>query len=396
MIHAPLLSRVMLALLLVCAGLGLAPARAADDVFTVPDVVMDITAGTALDARTKAMNEGQATAFHRLLERLVAPADLERVSRINNAALLDLVLDVSVDHEKGAGGHYIATLTVHFKPAAVRNYLRGHGVTFTEPTQAVAVIPVFQSGPDARPELWEDTNPWRAVWTNRPPHSGPVPVTVPIGDLDDLATISAEQAAAADPKLLAAVARKHGASATLIAHAIVVAASPPTVEMRLTGSQPIGRADPRQYVGVAGETLDSVLARAVEGTLTKLDEIWKHPGAAPTAPGTQGMSPEERQLTFMMPIVSFADWLSARRTLAALPLIKSSIVQAIKRDMAQVTIYYGGDDSQLIGAFGQYNLLLEKSGTIWKLTRVDVPPAAVPTVPATLPGGAAGAPGIVK
>ena len=33
--------------------------------------------------------------------------------------------------------------------------------------------------------LWEDPNPWRAAWADRPDRGGLVPVEVPLGDLPE-------------------------------------------------------------------------------------------------------------------------------------------------------------------------------------------------------------------
>src|SRR3546814_5337389 len=84
---------------------------------------------------------------------------------------------------------YLADLTFRFNPDQVRSLLRGAGVPFAETrSKPVVVLPVFGDSA-AGPTLWTGTNPWRDVWAQRRGDDGLVPLTVPLGDLGDLAAV---------------------------------------------------------------------------------------------------------------------------------------------------------------------------------------------------------------
>ena len=71
------------------------------------------------------------------------------------------------------------------------------------------VIPVYQSGATA--VLWDDPNPWRDAWAQRPPAAsgapsagtGAVQFAVPLGDAGDIAVIDAAKARAGNAAALA-------------------------------------------------------------------------------------------------------------------------------------------------------------------------------------------------
>ena len=67
------------------------------------------------------------------------------------------------------------------------------------------VCPVYQAG--GRSVLWEDPNPWRDAWAQRP-RAGPLHLIVPLGDAGDIAAIDADKARAGDADALAAIARQ--------------------------------------------------------------------------------------------------------------------------------------------------------------------------------------------
>ncbi|MFN3077012.1 MAG: DUF2066 domain-containing protein [Alphaproteobacteria bacterium] len=362
---------------------GIPPVRAADDAFTISDVAVDVTAGSALEARTRAMAQGQSAAFRRLMERLLAPADLTRVPAVGDSVLLDLIQDVAVDKEKASAVRYIASLSVHFKPSAVRGFLRGRNISFTEPVMnPVAVIPVFQGRLDSLPELWEDSNRWRAAWLAHPPTAGVVPTVLPAGDADNLAAITTEKAVAGDVQMLRAVAKKQNASSAVVAHVVVVAASPPELQLRLAGPPPYGGSEPHRIAGTPGESLESLLARAVQETAATLEESWRRASG-----GTAGAQAQPTaQITAMASLASLEDWLSLRRSLAAIPALQTWRVQAITRTQVQLVFKFNGDEDRLTRAFTERGLRLERGPELWTVSRtVPVPVQVQVQVPASMP-----------
>src|SRR5262249_23772346 len=79
----------------------------------------------------------------------------------------------------------------------------------------VLILPVYQRGTEA--VLWEEPNPWRDAWAQSPAPSGPVPLSVPLGDIGDVGAIDAAKARAGDAEALAAVARRNDTEDAIVA-----------------------------------------------------------------------------------------------------------------------------------------------------------------------------------
>ena len=190
------------------------------DVFTVSEVAVDISAKTGEAARTLAIAAGERTAFQRLLTRLVPKRNRYRLPDPTDEAIQDLVRGFEVEEERPSARRYVATLTVRFKAKAVRRLLREAEIPFAETrSKPLIVLPVLQIGEELR--LWKNPNPWREAWARRGRGGGLVPLIVPLGDLADVALITAEQALQGKAKPLRRIARRYGASDALIAVARV-------------------------------------------------------------------------------------------------------------------------------------------------------------------------------
>src|SRR5579863_2899536 len=93
---AMLLRRVIaggfVALMLSFAGAStLMAASPGFDVFTVSPVAVDATAANATAARDQALADGQQHAFRILMDRLTLATDRDRLPRLGNAQIVDLV-----------------------------------------------------------------------------------------------------------------------------------------------------------------------------------------------------------------------------------------------------------------------------------------------------------------
>lgn len=334
---------------------------AVEDGFAVSSIAVDVTSQSATDARTRAFAEAQARGLARLFDRLVpapARASAPSAAQLGQAGLDNLVADVAVDEEKGSAVRYIARLTVHFKPAAVRALLRQHNLPFVEPAvRPVLVVPVFQAAAEAPAHLWEDGNPWRAAWQRRAGTGALVPVALPGADAQ--ATLSAAQAVASEAEALERLRQQSvRAESVIVAHAAMTPAQPPVVDIRVVRPGEVNPAMTQQVAGERNETTEAVLDKAAAAVVAFLENEWR----AGTVVGAPGVAPA--RLTALVPVASIDEWLAVRRALAKVRLVSRVRVQALRRDMAQIVIDYAGDDSQLVAALAQQDLKLEGFGDV--------------------------------
>lgn len=358
------------------AAAGAARAQDAGDVFTVRDVAVDETAATAGEARQAALAVGQRRAFRRLIDRLVPESQQAQVPQVDASTLQYYVRDFSVDNERTSSVRYLADLTFRFSPEDIRSLLRGAGVPFAETRgKPVLVLPIYSDG--GEPTLWLDTNPWRAVWAQRPGDDGLVPLTVPLGDLDDLALIDAPRALAGDAEALTAIAERYGAEDVMVTVATLsgdpeAGSGALQVETRrfVAGRAADSRRD--RLVQVTGEPLEGFLERAAARIDAAVQEAWKEQFLLQFG--------NQRTIPVIVPLDGLDDWLTVRRRLEGVPAIQQATLATLSRREAHLELTFFGDEQRLTRALAQRDLFLAlRPDSNWELTRSDKPrPAPLP------------------
>jgi hypothetical protein len=347
------------------------PSRAAPiNVFEVAGVAVDVTADTAAAAREKALADGEKAAFRRLLERLTLREDHGRLPDVPRAQLAPYVQDLSVADEKTSAVRYLARLTYRFKPEAVRTLLRDHGIPFAEtPSKPVLVLPVYQAAGALL--LWDDPNPWREAWAKRPTVDGLVPLTLPLGDLPDVAAIGAEQAAAGDAARLTAIANRYDTTDTLVLKA-VLAIDPGTGRpgLRVTVARHSGTRDaaPTElaFPAAPDEATPALLARAAQEVARRVEDRWKRDTLL------QSATPAVAAVT--VPIGGLNDWLEVRRRLSTVAVVRRTDLVLLSKTEARINLHYIGEPEQLVLALQQADLDLVQEGGAWTLTVTRRPP----------------------
>lgn len=188
------------------------------NIFAEQGVTVDVTSTDAAAAKNQALMDVQVKAFFQLVARLGSPelaSDLAKQLKPEDIA--PFLRSLSIEKESSAPGRYIGTFTVRFLPAKMQKFLSDYGFRVpTEQADPIVVMPLFRSPEGVK--LWED-NPWRKAWIDLKGEQGLVPVIVPLGDLEDTETISAEEALNGDAVKLETIRRRYGAPSLLVAQA---------------------------------------------------------------------------------------------------------------------------------------------------------------------------------
>ncbi len=347
----------------------LAPDSAgAGDVFLVRDVAVDETAQAAVEARDLALANGQKEAFRRLLERLILKSDAERLPELSADEIADLVRGIEVREEKTSSVRYLAKLSFRFKPAAVRRLLRSSAIPFAETaSKPVLVIPVYQIAGASL--LWDDPNPWRTAWSERPRRDSLVPLIVPPGDLADVAEIGPNQAMAADQERLEAIATRYGVSDSLVTAATLImdpVRNQPSLDVSVSrfGSPIHDYTTVFSLTGVSGETVDHLLRAAVAEVVTRVEENWKRDNLMQF-----DRSPESLEVS--VPLKGLPEWVEIRRRLDAIAIIRERRILYLSRSEVRLDLHFVGSKEQLKLALAQSDLDLSHGGTSWILHLSD-------------------------
>ncbi|MEX2617595.1 MAG: DUF2066 domain-containing protein [Alphaproteobacteria bacterium] len=326
-------------------------ARAAD-AFTVTGVPVDAQAEDELKAKAIGIARGQQAALRQLLMRMTLRADHDRLPAVDAQAVTQMVRDYSIESEKFGGGRYIATLTTRFKPDAVRALLRQANIPYAETaSQPVLVLPVFQSAGVS--SLWDDPNPWFAAWTRQRLGNVLLPLVVPVGDLQDIAVIGAEQALQGQADRLVEIGARYDTRNVMVV-AANLQISPGDGAMRLETVSTLFYEGVQQQTGVrrfdavAEEPRDTFLDRAARALADEANESWKRDNLL-----EHGV---ENSMALYIPLDSLETWLDIRGRLRGIAGMKQVRVVRLSVAFAEVTLSYVGNPAQLRLALAQQDL----------------------------------------
>ncbi len=372
---ASVLPAVLGALALVAASSAIALAQ---DIFTVRDVAVDATGESAAEAREKAVAEGHVRAYRQLLERLVPRTSLSAAPQLGYRELLDYVQGFRVADERTSDVRYLANLTFSFQPGQIRDLLARSGVPFVETRRKPALLLAVWAE-DGERHLWDDPNPWREHWSARR-DDGLVPILTPLGDLQDIAVIDAETAAALTPAPLQQLETRYQADGVIVSEA-TLSGDPAagdatlTVESRAFALRDLPAAGRESYRLEEDETLEALLARAAAVIDDRLQEAWKREN--------QVRYGAPRQIAVTVPISGLNEWAAIQRRLRQTPTIQRVELRSLRRDSARLNLHFLGSEAQLGRALAQRDLTLAlTAGSEWDL-RPRAPLAPSATAPDT-------------
>lgn len=437
-----LMRPVFLMILALFASAGAAFA-AGEDVFVVPRVTVQAQADNATAAKIIAQRRGRRRALDILLKRLTVEEDwpylprvealvsdapeapesgdgLDEVSpqgpenqepevfdpyayrdrpvlTLDDDALEALEAGFEVYNEKSSARTYRAFITYRFKPAAIRRLLRDAQIPYSEAqTRTALVLPVLETANGLY--LWEENNPWMAAWKVRPYDNELTPMSAPLGDLEDEATISAQQALNLNEEALQTLADRYAVSQVIVAHAYLRQINGEhRLRVRLiNGFRETGDivqteitdldAPESSYEGLTavqrgpetggyasarvGDVLAESLFNRPAGNFPTLAEeaievvIAKH--AKPWKERTLIDHTEAALLEASAYFRSLSEWAKIRSALISTPLVGSVQVRSLSRHGAEMLIRAYGDPDKLIVAMEAQGLALwTEDGERW-------------------------------
>lgn len=329
-------------------------AQAADDLFTVRGIAVDITAQNAAAARDMAILEGQRKAFAELYKRMAVEVGSKPAPRLSDADLGRLVRGFEIDEERSSAVRYVASLTVSFRPQAVRQLMGSSGTRFSEVrSKPIVVLPITEVG--GKPVLWQERTPWREAWEARDPSAGMVPVVVPPGELGDIADIGPREAMEGARGPIGAIAGRYNAGDVIVAEfkpAPEGAKAGGGAQVLLTRYVPDGTVHTQtvDIPGKKGASAADLAARSVGAVAAALEGAWKQ--------ATGSAAGGENRLRVSVPIARLEDLLEIRRRLAQVSTVSKTDAATIGRGNAELALSFLGDVEQLRLALAQKDLNL--------------------------------------
>ncbi|TCS60375.1 DUF2066 domain-containing protein [Varunaivibrio sulfuroxidans] len=359
-----LATALVLGLGLVVEPVGAKAQAAANDVFEVKGVKVDVSADSVAVARDRALEEGEARALQILLKRLTLQAYHDRLPKPSAAQRAALVLDFSVAEEKASSVRYLATLNYRFKAGAVRALLRDAQIPFAETrSKPVLLLPVYRAAGALL--LWDDPNPWSKAWAAVAGQGGLVPVVLAQGDLKDIATIGAQQALDGDGQRLDAIARRYDAGDSLVAEG-VLGVDPqtglPDLDVYVTryGTASQEQTIVRTFSSQVGESVDGLLERSARQIMLQVEDNWKQDNLLQfTKPAV---------ISAIVPISGLTSWVDIQRRLREVAVVRRVDIALLSPKEAWIKLNFIGDTDQLALSLKQADLILWREADTWYLS----------------------------
>lgn len=337
------------------------PASAAENpLYTITGVDVDVRAETAAEAKKQAITEANVKAFALFVQRVGGNAIAGKLSTIPSKRIDGMLDSLSIEEERTGPKRYIGKLTVRFLPGKIRKMMAELGVSYSEKRAGrTVVVPVWRT-----PEgvvVWED-NPWRTAWLALRAENSLVPLIVPLGDLADTDTLTAELAANRDQASLEAIRLRYEADALVVAEASATAED--TVQANMIGTSAIGKLEfDKTYVAENGGGIEEAAKIAALRFHQVMLLRWKKKNE--TGPVTRSLP--VATLPVAVAFFSTEEWSALRARILATPGISGVDISTISQGGAIVQLSYVAGFEQLRQALWSAGLALQNVGGTWVL-----------------------------
>lgn len=339
----PFLAYLFTAILIATAWASPAFSR---DLFAV-SVYIDSTGDNVVDARTKALNSGQARAIDILLERLTLPEHREKagIGILNHERAAPLIAGMDFSNEKRSSQRYIANVTINFDSPAVENFLAAMNIPMvTSRDQKRLLIPLLEGK-----SLWAENDWWRE-W-NRTHHDHELaPLIVFESSIADAAILDPEALEKRKISELKPLASHYGTDQIIVAQARPGASGP---EIILT------EIDVNKETTRVHETLSAQDWRsAVRMSVDSLQNDWKRSVLNRRSAGSRQI------ITVRVLFDSLQEWQRMKRMISTMDSIRNVRMDALTKKQAYMTWSLEDNPGAVARAlsFQGVNFELEPSG----------------------------------
>ena len=341
----PFILQALAVMALFAATPAFAQGRA--DLYTVPDIYVDVTGKSTTEAFTNAIAEGRPRAFQILFRRLTQQKDWGRQPNLDLAGLLRISRGYNVANERRSTTRYVADVSYIFNPDAVNRLLRSANIAFTQGgASRILVVPM---SPNVAGGAWA-----QALGAPNVQQNALVPYAMP--SADDLRALAGLNFDGANWGDVAAAAGRVRASEVALVQA-VYAGGKVIVNVRRLGQ---GQTPVKVSVDVpAPQTLGNAYPAAAIAASTAIDDLWK---------SRTTVDPNLRaRITADFRILNLAQWAEVQNSLGGVPLVTGVTLVAMDTGYARMQIAYTGTADQLREVLGAAKLTLTNRGGQWLL-----------------------------
>ncbi|MFW5678997.1 MAG: DUF2066 domain-containing protein [Pseudomonadota bacterium] len=368
--HASAIFRLHRLVLVMCLLFPIA-ALAQGASLRVADIPVSARADDAVQAQIRAIEQGQRRGLVRLLERLTGESG-QAMPSLEDRDIEEFVSSFEVLNETVGPGTYEGTLAVTYDRAAVEALLRDEGLGFVREAGPPAVlVPLWETGSGLL--LWERDNLWKDAIDRSLDDGSLARFVVPLGDLQDLSLLDADQAVRADPAALERIAERYGTTEVVLARLRGSGEADASLTLEATRH---GGASEAPYRSVVrrdpGEPLEASLARAVREMQASFAQRVRERSTVPGGP--------RETLVVLAPVGDASGWGRLRRDLEGLVEVEASSVRRLTRREAMLALDIAGGTERLQASLARigWRLVQDEGEGPWRLVPGSAAPETVP------------------
>ena len=373
----------------ICATSGPSAANARENrVFTVGNYPVEARAANAVEAKDRAILEGQQAALRSLLKRIVPVSSYNRIKAVDVSKAGDLIDGVAIRSERNSSTEYIGSYDFSFQAEAVRRLLDAENIPFLDrQAPPIIVTPIYVAPKGSPiPAGFDDargSDAWLNAWKGLDLVNALAPVTLK----------AAARAASADS--LKAAASGDAAAIRAItgetrAETILVAILEPDVAQRkvyatIAGRDAVASFVLRRTYRLDGSDLAYTAELAAVISLGVLEGRWKaintrmasggsvregavrQQPATVRQPGPPASGPTSGPIRIAIEFRSMGEWQQISRQLSETPEVTGLDVEGLSGRSARVSLQYPGGPQGLAAALADQGLVLRNGANGWVL-----------------------------
>lgn len=361
------------------------PLNALANSYTVENIEVDVTADNAVQAREKAFEQAQIKGYEMLAERFLSPEEMQTFEAPDINTVSALVKDYEVTNEQLSAVRYKGVYKIRYSDKSFGLGANGQQMQGDGQMRRgdVLVIPFYES--NGHTFLWQ-VNPFLEAWVRARSTGQAGRAIIPVGDIDDISSISDGQARNYDPSRLNAMRLRYQAKdiALMIATPEEIGDGATNVTVSLYHVRPYGPELARQISvrGFAGEMPEQRYNRVVAEVSQVMNAGWQRDTAVPQQAAVQNnpahtqsgyvhqapLSGPVNGLSAQVDFSSVREWVDIKRSIERAQGVKSVQVENMSPRSARVKVDYQGELASLRLSLQQVGIGLNNPQTVYTQT----------------------------
>ncbi len=317
------------------------------ELYLVPDVAVSADLASVTISREAAFANGQVEAFWRLMNKLAATEDIQRLPMFSQNDIAGLVQDVSVQEEKTTDTKYMGSVSVRFKPKAVQDLLTSYQIPFLmkEPPHYLVIPILLQNGETL---VFEEDNPLRPVLAQTFKETKLYDTSFPIGDINELTAVQT-YLTTGDATALYPLLKTYGADRLLL---VTVAQRGALVQVQSlvlpSTDKTDGQSVEQQHILPDGY-LDNALPRLTKELVAEMTRGWR-------AVYTNHFE-KPNSFYAIVRIDNLSEWRIIRDELKKATGVEAVYVRAYRGDSLLIELTYKGTSEQMAAHIADKTIL---------------------------------------